>query len=154
MKKNILLNTTAWTPAVSLISGLRLVLQNMKKEGLEGIFTRHAKLAKATREAAKAIGLKLFAPESPSDAITAIYGPEGMDADKIVKFLRNELNMTITGGQDAAKGKIFRIGHLGYYDAMDIITVWSAVEMALKSLGYSFTQGAGVAKAMEILLVR
>ena len=152
--KNILQNTTAWTPAVTLIMGLRVVLQNMKKEGLEGIFTRHAKLAKATREAAKAIGLKLFAPESPSDAITAIYGPEGMDADKIVKFLRNELNMTITGGQDAAKGKIFRIGHLGYYDAMDIITVWSAVEMALKSLGYAFTQGAGVAKAMEILLVR
>lgn len=149
--KNIQANTTAWTPAVTLIMGLRVVLQNMKKEGLENIFKRHEKLALATREAAKAIGLKLFAPEAPSPAITAIYGPDGMDADKIVKFLRNELNMTITGGQDAAKGKIFRIGHLGYYDGMDIITVWSAVEMALKSMGYSFTQGAGVAKAMEIL---
>lgn len=156
-KKNLEANTTAWTPAVSLIQGLRVVLANMKKEGLEAIFKRHAKMALAIREAAKAVGLKLFAPESPSDAVTAIYGPEGqdgvlMDAGKIVKYLRDELNMTIAGGQDSAKGKIFRIGHLGYYDAMDMITVWSGVEMALAKMGYAFEKGKGVAKAMEILM--
>ncbi|MDO8519504.1 MAG: alanine--glyoxylate aminotransferase family protein, partial [Deltaproteobacteria bacterium] len=149
--KNILQNTTAYTPAVSLIIGLKLVLQKMKAEGLEALYTRHAKMASSIREAAKAIGLKLFAPESPSDAITAVYGPDGMDSGKIVKYLRDQLNMTIAGGQDAAKGKIFRIGHLGYYDAMDMITVWSAIEMALTSMGYKFERGKGVAKAMEVL---
>lgn len=149
--KNILQNTTAYTPAVSLIIGLKLVLQKMKAEGLEGIYARHAKMARAIREAAKAIGLKLFAPDSPSDAITAVYGPDGMDSGKIVKYLRDQLNMTIAGGQDAAKGKIFRIGHLGYYDGMDMITVWSAIEMALTSMGYKFERGKGVAKAMEVL---
>ncbi|HBF13573.1 MAG TPA: aminotransferase [Deltaproteobacteria bacterium] len=150
-KKNILENTTAWTPAVSLIQGLRVVLQNMQKEGLENIFKRHRIMASSVREAAKAVGLKLFAPESPADSITAIYGPEGMNSGDIVKILRNQFNMTIAGGQDAAKGKIFRIGHLGYYDAMDMITVWSAIEMAMAKMGYKFELGKGVARAMEVV---
>lgn len=151
-KKNILQNTTAYTPAISLIAGLRIVLQNLKKEGLENIFKRHAKMAEGVREAALAIGLKLYAPESPSTAVTAIYGPSGIDTGQIVKALRVDFNMTIANGQDDAKGKIFRIGHLGYYDAMDMITVWSAIEMALTKLGYKFEKGKGVAKMMEILM--
>ena len=74
-----------------------------------------------------------------------------MDSGKIVKYLRDQLNMTIAGGQDAAKGKIFRIGHLGYYDTMDMVTVWSGVEMALTNMGYKFEQGRGVAKVMEVV---
>ncbi len=151
-KKNLEQNTTAWTPAVSLIMGLRVVLQNMKEEGLENIFKRHEKMASAIREAAKAIGLKLYAPEAPSNAITAIWGPDGMDSGKIIKYLRDQLNMTIVNGQDAAKGKIFRIGHLGYYDTMDMVTVWSGIEMALSSMGYKFEKGKGVAKIMEIIM--
>lgn len=155
-KKNLEQNTTAWTPAVSLVMGLRVVLQNMKAEGLENIYRRHEKMATAIREAAKAIGLKLYAPEAPSNALTAIWGPEGrdgvpMDCGKIVKYLRDQLNMTIAGGQDTVKGKIFRIGHLGYYDTMDMITVWSGIEMALASMGYKFERGKGVAKIMEII---
>ncbi len=150
--KNILQNTTAWTPAVSLIQGLKVVLQNMKKEGLEELFKRHDTMARTIREAAKAVGLKLFAPESPSTAVSAIWGPEGMDSGQIVKILRNDFNMTIAGGQDAAKGKIFRIGHLGYYDQMDMVTVWSAIEMALTKMGYKFELGKGVARAMEIVM--
>ena len=149
--KNIQQNTTAYTPAVSLIMGLRLVLHKMKGEGLDAVFARHGKMARAIREAAKAIQLKLFAPSAPSNAITAIFGPEGMDSGKIVKYLRDQLNMTIAGGQDAAKGKIFRIGHLGYYDTMDMVTVWSGVEMALTNMGYKFEQGRGVAKVMEVV---
>lgn len=151
-KKNIEQNTTAWTPAVSLIQGLRVVLQNMQKEGLEAIFARHARMGEAIRNAAKAIGLKLYAPEAPSNAITAIYGPDGMDSGKIVKILRDTLNMTIAGGQDDAKGKIFRIGHLGYYDEMDMIGVWAGVEIALSKMGYQFEKGKGVAAAMNVLL--
>ncbi len=149
--KNIQQNTTAWTPAVSLIQGLKVVLQNMQKEGLEALFNRHEKMASSIRQAAKAIGLKLFAPEAPSAAVSAIYGPEGMDSGQIVKILRNDFNMTIAGGQDNAKGKIFRIGHLGYYDTMDMITVWSAIEMALSKMGYKFDLGKGVGKIMEVV---
>lgn len=151
-KKNLEQNTTAWTPAVSLIQGLRIVLQNMQKEGLEAIFARHDRMARAIRLAAEATGLKLFAPDAPSNAITAVYGPEGMDSGKIVKILRDSLNMTIAGGQDAAKGKIFRIGHLGYYDEMDMVTVWAGVEIALSKMGYQFEKGKGVAAAMSVLV--
>lgn len=151
--KNIKENQTAYTPAVSLIVGLSQVLKEMKKEGLENVYKRHAQLAEATREGLKAMGLKLFAPTSPSNAVTAVYAPEGMDAGKIVKFCRDRLGVTITGGQDHVKGKIFRIAHLGYYDRFDVITGLSAVEFALKSLGHQFNFGAGVSKALEILAV-
>jgi aspartate aminotransferase-like enzyme len=145
-------NTTAWTPAVSLILGLQEVLKMMKAEGLETLFKRHRLQAKATREGLKAMGLKLFAPDAPSDAVTAAYSPEGMDAGKIVKTLKTQFNMTIAGGQDQAKGKIFRIGHLGYYDPMDILNSLAAVEAALIKNGHSITPGVGLGAAMKVLM--
>lgn len=144
-------NTTAWTPAVSLIIGLRDVLARMKQEGLENMFARHEKLAQSVRAAAKAIGLKLYAPESPSNAVTAICAPDGIDSGKIVKGLRDRFNMTIADGQSEAKGKIFRIGHLGYYDAFDMVVVWAAVEKQLFDLGYKFELGKGVAEIISRL---
>jgi aspartate aminotransferase-like enzyme len=150
-KKSIDENTTAYTPAVSLIIGLNEVLKSMRAMGLEGIFKKHDQLARACREGLKAMGLKLFAPESPSDAVTAVYSPEGMDAGKIVKGLRDQFNMTIAGGQDQAKGKIFRIGHLGYYDPMDIVSVLSAVEITLVKNGYKLEMGKGVGAALKVL---
>ncbi|HCU23990.1 MAG TPA: aminotransferase [Deltaproteobacteria bacterium] len=150
--KAIQQNTTAWTPAVSLILGLQEVLQMMKAEGLENLFKRHALQARATREGLKAMGLKLFAPTAPSDAVTAVYSPEGMDAGKIVKTLKNKFNMTIAGGQDQAKGKIFRIGHLGYYDPMDILNALAAVESALIEQGHAIQPGVGLGAAMQVLM--
>ncbi len=150
-RKNIAANTTAWTPPVSLIQGLRLVLQNMRKEGLEAMFKRHATMAASIRNAAKAIGLKLYAPEAPSTSVSAIYAPEGIDSGKIVKNLREKFNMTIANGQDDAKGKIFRIGHLGYYDMLDMVSVWSAIEKSLADLGYKFEIGKGVAEIIKAL---
>ncbi len=150
--KSIQQNTTAWTPAVSLIIGLQEVLRLMKEKGLEKVFEQHALQAEAAREGVKGMGLKLFAPESPSTAVTAVYSPEGMDAGKIVKALKNQFNMTIAGGQDQAKGKIFRIGHLGYYDPMDILNALTAVEFALIQNGYKLTPGVGVGAAMKVLM--
>lgn len=154
-RKNLQKDTTAWTPAVSLVTGLHEVLAMMKEEGLENIFKRHALMAEAVREAAKAFGLKLYAPESPSTAVTAIWMPEGpdglMDGKKFVKRLRDTYNMTVAGGQDDAEGKIFRIGHLGYYDIFDILTVWSAVELALVDMGYRGNLGKGVSRLMEVI---
>jgi serine---pyruvate transaminase len=151
LKKLVKDNETNFTPAVSLIMGLRESLNMIKEDGLEKVFKRHARLADATRAAAKALGLELYAPDSPSNAVTAIKAPAGIDAQKIVKILRDKHNITIAGGQSEAKGKIFRIAHMGYLDAYDIIMVVSALEMTLKELEVSVELGKGVKAAAEIL---
>jgi len=143
-------NETAWTPAISLIMGLQEVLTMIKEEGLDAVYARHKKLARACREAAKAMHCQLLAADSPSDAVTAVKVPNGVDGSAIVKTLRNKYGITIAGGQDHLKGKIFRLAHLGYYSEMDILQVLSAVEMTLSELGHVFTPGAGVAAAMQV----
>ena len=147
-------DTTAYTPAVSLICGLAEVLKMVKEEGLENLFKRHEILAKATRAAVEALGLKLLAPDSPADSATGAYVPDGVDGGKLVKFLRDDMGVTLAGGQDHLKGKIIRIAHLGYYDTFDIIIAISAIEMALKKLGHPVEMGKGVAAAEEILAER
>jgi len=149
--KNIKDNQSAYTPAVSLVIGLREVLRMIKEEGLEHVFARTARMAKATREAMKALGLQLFAPDSPSDAVTAVVAPQGIDGQKVVKVLREKHNITIAGGQDQAKGKIFRIAHFGYMDTYDIVTAVAAVELTLKELGHPVELGKGVKAALEVL---
>lgn len=149
--KNLKDNQTNFTPAVSLIMGLKETLKMIKEDGLENVFKRHARLAEATRAAVKALGLELYAPESPSNAVTAIKAPDGIDGQKVVKILRDKHNITIAGGQSQAKGKIFRIAHLGYIDAYDIIMAISALEMTLKELGVGVDLGKGVKAAAEIL---
>jgi aspartate aminotransferase-like enzyme len=149
--KNIKENQSAWTPAVTLVVGLREVLRMIKEEGLENVFARTERIARATREAMKALGLALFAPDSPSNAVTAIVAPPGVDGQKVVKVLREKHNITIAGGQDQAKGKIFRIAHFGYMDTYDIVTAVAAVEMTLKELGYDVKLGSGVKAALEVL---
>ncbi|HEX4969010.1 MAG TPA: alanine--glyoxylate aminotransferase family protein [Nitrospiraceae bacterium] len=145
-------NQTAYTPAVSLIVGLQEVLKMMRAEGLEGVFGRQAMLAKAMREGVQGAGLSLFPKESPSDALTAISAPEGVDGQAIYKNLRVQYGMTAAGGQDHLKGKIFRVSHMGYMDRFDIITAVAAIEMVLKGLGHPVKLGSGVAKAQEILM--
>ena len=144
-------NQTNFTPAVSLIMGLRQTLKMIQEDGLETVFKRHARLADATRTAVKALGLELFAPDSPSNAVTAIKAPSGIDGQKIVKILREKHNITIAGGQAQAKGKIFRIAHMGYLDAYDVVMVIAALEMVLKELGVPVEMGKGVKAAAEIL---
>jgi aspartate aminotransferase-like enzyme len=149
--KNIKENQSAWTPAVTLVVGLREVLRMIREEGLENVFARTDRIARATREAMKALGLALFAPDSPSNAVTAIVAPPGVDGQKVVKVLREKHNITIAGGQDQAKGKIFRIAHFGYMDTYDIVTAVAAVELTLKELGYDVKLGSGVKAALEVL---
>ena len=150
--KNLTQNQSAYTPAVSLVMGLAESLKKIREEGLEKIFARHAKLAKATREAMLALGLRLYAPQAYSNALTAAVAPTGVDGQKVVKILRDRHNLTIAGGQDQAKGKIFRIAHMGYVDQSDIIMAVAAVEMTLKELGYAVELGKGVRAAMEVLV--
>ncbi len=144
-------NDTPWTPAVSLIQGLNVVLDMMLAEGLDNVLQRHADLAEATRGAMAALGLELLS-ESPSNAATAVRIPDSVDGLALVKKMRDEQGMTIAGGQADLKGKIFRLAHLGYMDKYDTITAIAAVETVLRQLGYKADLGKGVAKAEEMLL--
>jgi serine---pyruvate transaminase len=148
--KNISKNQSAYTPAVSLVVGLAESLRMIRSEGLENIFARHALLAKATRQAMRALGLSLYVPEAYSNAVTAVVAPPGVDGEKVVKILRDKHQLTIAGGQDQAKGKIFRVAHLGFVDRADIIMAVGAVELTLKELGYPVQLGKGVQAALEV----
>jgi len=150
-KKNIEKNQNAWTPAVSLLMALRETLALIKEEGLENVFARHDRLARATRAGATALGLELYS-KAPTPAVTAIKAPAGIEGGAIVKTLRSKHGITIAGGQSQLKGKIFRISHMGYVDTYDIVTAISALEITLSSLGCPVELGAGVKAAEAILM--
>jgi len=151
-RENLAKNQTLFTSPVTLIIGLNESVKMLQAEGLEHVFKRHERLAKATRAAAGALGLKLFPKESPSNALTAIEAPAGVDGQAIYKNLREKYGITGAGGQDKLKGKIFRIAHLGYADTFDVITAVAGIEMVLKGLGHPVKLGTGVAAAQEILM--
>ncbi|MFZ9596122.1 MAG: pyridoxal-phosphate-dependent aminotransferase family protein [Bdellovibrionia bacterium] len=143
---------TAWTPAISLIQGLHESLRLMREEGLEGIFARHALLAKATRAGVEALGLTLFAQDSPSPAVSAVRVPPSIpDGKKIPSLMRNRHGVTITGGQDELEGKIFRLSHFGYCGPFDITTGLAALELVLHELGHPLVEfGKGVGAALRV----
>ena len=145
-------NQSSYTPAISLFIGLRETLHMIRKEGLESLFGRHEKLAAATRAAVKALGLGLYAPDSPSNAVTSVKIPEGIDGERLKDLFFEKFGITVAEGQDQAKGKIIRIAHLGYYERLDMIMVISALEMLLKEMGYPFELGTGLRAAEEILM--
>lgn len=151
-RENLSKNQTNFTSLVTLIIGLNEAIKILQKEGLENVFKRHAKLANATREAVKAMGLGIYSKESPSNSVTAIEMPAGIDGQLVYKTLREKYGITGAGGQDKAKGKIFRLAHLGYADTFDIITGIAALEMTLKGMGANIELGKGVAKAQELLM--
>jgi aspartate aminotransferase-like enzyme len=151
-RKNQQKGSGAFTPAVSLIFGLRASLKMIEREGLKNVYARHARLCRATRAAATALGLKLLAPDSPSPAATGLYLPDGIDADQVLDYLRDKMNVTLAEGQDQLKGKAIRIAHIGYMGAFDVITAVAALEMALRKFGAEIPFGRGVAAAEEVLM--
>jgi len=150
--KNTRKNQSSYTPAISLFVGLRETLRMIQKEGLEAVFRRHETLADATRRAVRAMGLELFAPDAPSNAVTAVKIPGGIDGEKLKDRFFEKFGITVAEGQDRVKGKIIRIAHLGYYERLDMVMVISALEMLLREMGYQFELGTGVKAAEEILL--
>ena len=151
-RENLAKNQTNFTSPVTLIIGLNESLKMLQSEGLENVFKRHALLANATRKAVQAIGLELYPKESPSNGVTAIMTPPGIDGQAVYKDLREKYGITAAGGQDRAKGRIFRIAHLGFSERFDIITAIAGIEMVLKGLGYPVKLGSGVAAAQELLM--
>jgi len=145
-------NSNPFTPAINLYFALEASLTMMQKEGLNNIFARHARHQKATQEGIKAMGLNLFTKESfGSPAITAVE-PENIDAETIRKLIKNDFDILLAGGQDHLKGKIFRIGHLGFVNDRDIISVISALESTLDKIGeLKIPIGRGISKTISIL---
>jgi aspartate aminotransferase-like enzyme len=139
----------AFTPAVSLVVGLDVALGLLLERGLEAAFERHVRLGRACREGIKAMGLDLFSPDDDSAAVvTAVRAPEGVDSGELLLLLRDRHGVTLAPGQGPLKGKIFRIGHIGYFDVFDIGTALAAVELALTELGADVERGAAVTRAI------
>jgi aspartate aminotransferase-like enzyme len=139
-----------FTPAVSIVRALDVALGLLLDEGLEAAFDRHARLGRACREGAKAMGLDLFSPdEERSAVVTAIRAPDGVDSTAVVKGLRDRFGMTIANGQGDLKGKIFRIGHIGWFDIFDITSALAAVELVLTDAGAEIERGVAVTRALE-----
>ena len=150
--KTVNQNSNPFTPAINLYFALEASLTMMQKEGLNNIFARHARHQKATQEGIKAMGLNLFTKENfGSPAITAVK-PENIDAESIRKAIKNDFDILLAGGQDHLKGKIFRIGHLGFVNNRDIISVISALESTLDKMGkLNAPIGQGIAKTISVL---
>lgn len=153
-RKDAAKNTTPFTPPVNMFFALHASLEIMKSEGLEHIFARHTRLMKATQAAVKAIGCKLYAAEGyGSPAITAVIPPEGVESPKIRTLMKKRFDIALADGQDHLKGKLFRIGHLGFVSDRDLLAAISALETSLQELGYTgFTPGSGIAAASQIIV--
>lgn len=144
---------TPFTPAIPQITALAEALRMMKDEGLENIFIRHRKLRDMVRQGVRALGLELLAKDDvASAAVTSVLAPSGIEANTIRKVLRERFNVVVAGGQKELDNKIFRIGHLGCVQELDVIAVLAALEMALNLCGYKVKMGEGVRAAQEIAL--
>jgi serine---pyruvate transaminase len=140
-----------WTPAISLMLGMRAALRLFFEEGEEAVLARHRTLSEATKEGVRALGLDLDG-EYPERAwaVTAVRAPEGIDGNELVARVRADHGIILAPGQGPLKGKVFRVGHLGHYDRFDIVRCLAALELTLEKMGYPIKRGAGVAAAEDV----
>jgi aspartate aminotransferase-like enzyme len=152
--KSVAKGEAHFTPAVSIMLGLREVLRMLEAEGLANVFRRHDRLARATRAGVEALGLEIFAKATPSPALTPVVPPAGIDSEKILATYSSSHNITIAGGQGEMKGKVFRLGHMGYVAEFDVIIALAALEQVLQELGHAVDFGASVSAAQKIFAER
>ena len=143
-----------YTPATLLLFGLREALKMLNEEGLANVFKRHARLAEACRKAVRALGLDLLCrnPAEYSNTLTAVKMPAGKDSDAYIAHASKFLGLSLGVGLGAVKGKVFRIGHLGSLNELELLGGLAGVELTLKSFGVDVRLGAGLAAAEEYLL--
>lgn len=146
-------NDTPFTPAHLMVRGLNKALEILLEEGLENVWKRIAAMAAATRAGGEAIGMPVFS-KSPSDSVTAFNVPEGISVKAIRGELQSRYGIQSAGGQEHLKGKIIRLGHMGYMDEMDTVLAVAALEQVLYKLGHKFELGAGVTAAQKVLAER
>jgi len=148
-KKNAAKGESSWTPATSLILGLAEVLKYIQILGMDQLIDNAQQLAAATRAACSALGLELFAPASPSGAVTAIKAPAGLSSTVIVKDFRQKFGSIIADGQSEMQGRLFRIAHLGYFDVADLFALIAELELILLAHDVRVKLGAGVAAVQQ-----
>lgn len=141
--KSIAESDTPFTPANTLIKAQRLSLKKIRAEGIENLWARHARMGRACRAAVAAMGLELFA-DRPNDGLTVMVVPAGIDGSAILKKLEKQHGYKLADGQDAMKGKIWRLSHMGYTDAFDVLGAIAALELILLESGFALNPGAGV----------
>jgi aspartate aminotransferase-like enzyme len=142
-----------WTPAISVMQGLSAALDLYFQDGVDAALARHRMLSRAVKEGARALGLDLFGDGLEDNwTVTAIRAPESADADTISEAMRRDFGCVIAPGQGPLKGKVFRIGHFGYFSELDIVRGLAALEMTLEKLGHPVKRGAGVAAAETVFL--
>jgi len=146
MRRFLEKNMTPYTPAITTLYGLNAALDIIQREGLEKVIERHARLARITRAALTALNLQLFS-QRPSNALTAVQVPDGIDGAELLRLLYHEHGMVVADGQFHLKGKIFRLAHLGDTNERDVIAAITALEKSLLALGHEFSEGAGLRAA-------
>jgi aspartate aminotransferase-like enzyme len=140
----------AFTPAVSIVIGLNVALGLILERGLDAAFEEHVRLGRACREGVKAMGLELFSPDDDTSAVvTAVRVPEPADGTQLLLDLRDRFGITLAPGQGPLKGKVFRIGHIGFFDVFDITTALAGIELALAEAGADIERGVAVTRALE-----
>jgi aspartate aminotransferase-like enzyme len=140
-----------WTPAISVLQGLRRALEQYFADGPEAALARHALLSRAIKDGVRALGLDLFGEDlDRAWTVTAVRAPDGIDADAICARIRADHGIVLAPGQGPLKGTVFRIGHLGYYDRLDMIRGLAALEMTLDALGHPVKRGSAVAAAEDV----
>jgi aspartate aminotransferase-like enzyme len=149
-KKSAARGESSWTPATALILGLAEALKYIKSLGMNRLIENAQQLACATRAACQALGLELFALESPAASATSVRAPKGIDSGVIVKEFQTRFGSTIANGQGTMKGKIFRIAHLGYFDFPDLFALIAELELILAANGVRVKFGSGVAAAQQV----
>ena len=148
--KGLKKKTSAWTPAITLVQQLQKALQILQSIGLQGLFDHHRILAEATRAGVRALDLSLLS-QNPGNIVTAVSTPSGLDGTRLIDIMQNKYLAHIAGAQDPHKGEFFRIGHLGFIGAFDIITALTALEMTLDEMGYAFNKGESLRAAQTII---
>jgi serine---pyruvate transaminase len=140
---------TPFTPAHTLIRAMRVSLQRIREEGIENIWARQARNAAAARAGFQALGLELFAAQ-PNNALTAVKMPAGVDSTILLGKLEKQYGIKLANGQDQLKGKMLRLGHMGYIDQFDVLAALAGVELVLKEMGYPVEPGRGLAAAQRV----
>lgn len=149
-KKNAVSGESAWTPAISILLALVESLTYIKTIGMNNLIENAQLLARATRAAARELGLELFAPASPAGSVTAIKAPPGLDSTEIIRELRTRFNSIVVNGQGSMKGQIFRVAHLGYFDFPDLFALIAQLEIVLAAKGHEVEFGRGVAAVQQV----
>jgi aspartate aminotransferase-like enzyme len=151
-RKNNAKGESSYTPAITLIVAAREAIKYIRSVGRDNLIANAGLLASATRAAAQALGLKLFAAGSPSDALTAICTPDGMASGTIIKEFKKKFGATLANGQGEMKDKLFRVAHLGYYDFIDTVALIACLEIILRQLNVPVELGTGVTAAQRVYL--